>query len=125
MSSKVFIFFALYSLPPGQVHIADDVTAPYPCEEENSSDFEEFFDRNGSDFIGSLTRCSMENNEEQLKASDIEKTELIQSYKMEGFRSPIKVYVDNQHPFICASVGGKVLQNGEWVSANVVRIEVQ
>ena len=67
----------------------------------------------------------MENNEEQLRASDIEKTELIQSYKMEGFRSPIKVCVDNQHPFICASVGGKVLQNGEWVSANVVRIEVQ
>nr|XP_022305566.1 uncharacterized protein LOC111112394 [Crassostrea virginica] len=110
-------------LPPGQVHIADDVTAPYPCEEENSSDFEDTSDENGSDCIGSLTRCSLENNEEQLKASDIEKTELIRSYKMEGFQSSIKVCVDNQRPFICSSVGGKVLQNGKWVSANVTRIE--
>lgn len=123
LSIKVFIFIKLYSLPPGQVHIADDVTAPYPCEDEKSSDFDDFFEENSSDFIGSLTKCSLDNNA-HLNTSDIETTELIQSYKMEGFQSQVKVCVDIHRPLIYPSVGGKVLKNGQWISANVIRVKV-
>ena len=118
---KVF-FIKLYSLPPGKAQIADDVTATYPCQDENSSDSDE----NSSDFIGILTKCSLENNEEHFNASDIERTELIQSYKMEGFQSrkKVRVCVDIGRPFRCPSVGGKILQNGKWISAKVIRILV-
>ena len=87
---------------------------------ENGSDDEE----NGNDFIGSLTKISPEENEDIFKSSDVEKTECIQLYTMEGFKSPVEVCIKNQGPFTCPSVGGKVLKGNKWIPAENVTVEV-
>uniref|UniRef100_K1R998 Uncharacterized protein n=1 Tax=Magallana gigas TaxID=29159 RepID=K1R998_MAGGI len=42
---------------------------------------------------------------------------------MEGFKSPVKICVDNHSEFIKSKVGGKVFRQGLWVSARDVVIE--
>lgn len=134
MSLSFFIpFFCIYqSLPKGYQQI-EDVTVM------NSSDFDRHledneFVENGSDFDGflnddnndeNLTRLPVKEIENVLVSSGVDKSEILHVFKMEGFKSPVKICVDNHSEFIKSKVGGKVFRQGLWVSARDVVIEVK
>ena len=129
--------FVLYSLPAGEETVGEDVIAVQTLDstknleedidDECSSDFVENGsddDEKGNDFIGSVSKIFPEENEDIFKSSDVEKTEFIQLYTMEGFRSPVEVCIKNQGPFTCPSVDGKVLKGNKWIPAENVMVEV-
>ncbi|XP_065929776.1 uncharacterized protein [Magallana gigas] len=117
-------------LPKGYQQI-EDVTVM------NSSDFDRHledneFVENGSDFDGflnddnndeNLTRLPVKEIENVLVSSGVDKSEILHVFKMEGFKSPVKICVDNHSEFIKSKVGGKVFRQGLWVSARDVVIE--
>lgn len=133
-----YIFFLLNSfiyesLPDGHQQI-EDVTII--C----SSDFERFLEyddskENGSDFDGfhekddlddeSLKRIAVEEIEDLLLGSDVDKSEILHVFKMEGFKSPVKICIDNQSEFIRSKLDGKVFKQGRWISARDVVIRVK
>lgn len=79
---------------------------------------------NDADFEGSLTRIAPEDIDEKLKSSDMDRSELIHTYKMERFKSLVDVRVDNKFTLTCQSVGGKVFKGGKWKSTKNVVVEV-
>lgn len=94
-------------------------------EEVTDSDFEEVSDSDfDMDFDLSMTKVSPEECSEDIKDSDFEPTEVIRTYKMDGFRSASTVCVDNIDKFSWSSVGGKVRKDGKWKSAQNVKVEV-
>lgn len=121
------------SLPEGHQQI-EDVTII------SSSDFERFLEydeskENGSDFDGfyekddlddeSLKRIPVEEIEDVLLSSDVDKSEILHVFKMEGFKTPAKICIDNQSEFIRSKVDGKVFRQGRWISARDVVIRVK
>lgn len=93
------------------------------CTEESANDSDDG-DVNDSDFEGSLTKIPPEEIEEVLKSSDIDRSEIINTYKMEGFESPVDIRVENKYAFTCRGVGGKVFKGGRWYSTKNVAVEV-
>lgn len=91
--------------------------------EESANDFDDDF-VNDSDFEGSLTKIPPEEIEEILNSSDIDRSEIINTYTMEGFVSSVIVRVENKSAFTCPFVGGKVFKGGRWKSAKNVIVEV-
>ncbi|XP_056008222.1 uncharacterized protein LOC125665479 [Ostrea edulis] len=113
-------------LPPGQEKVEEDVTllTGSDFEEVTDSDFEEVSDSDfDMDFDLSMTKVSPEECSEDIKDSDFEPTEVIRTYKMDGFRSASTVCVDNIDKFSWSSVGGKVRKDGKWKSAQNVKVE--
>lgn len=132
MSLKICNLFDLGNkcLPEGHQQI-EDVTII------SSSDFERFLEydeskENGSDFAGfpekddlddeSLKRIPVEDIEDVLLSSDVDKSEILHVFKMEGFKSPVKVCIDNQSEFIRSKIDGTVFKQGLWISARDVVI---
>ena len=101
-----------------------DSNVEIDSEDENSSDFDNESTEDSSDFIGSLTKLPPEENAEILKSSDIDRTEIISLYKMEGFKNSVEVCVYNHVKFICHFLGGKVWKGDRWIPATKVAIEV-
>lgn len=93
------------------------------CTEESANDSDDDV-VNDSDFEGSLTKIPPEEIEEVLKSSDIDRSEIINTYKMEGFESPVDIRVENKYAFTCRCVGGKVFKDGRWYSTKNVAVEV-
>lgn len=137
----IHIFCTNFSLPQGEIQIEEDVSLRISSdfegfvlendENEKGSDFveESATDsddavENDSDFEGSLTKIPPEEIEEILKSSDLDRSEIIHTYKMEGFESSVDVRVDNKSAFTCRSVGGKVFKGGRWKSTKNVVVEV-
>lgn len=129
----LLILFIFESLPEGHQHI-EDVTII------SSSDFERFLEyddskENGSDFDGfhekddlddeSLKRVAVEEIEDLLPGSDVDKSEILHVFKMEGFKSCVKICIDNQSEFIRSKIDGKVFKQGRWISARDVVIRVK
>lgn len=127
----LLILFIFESLPEGHQHI-EDVTII------SSSDFERFLEyddskENGSDFDGfhekddlddeSLKR--VEEIEDLLPGSDVDKSEILHVFKMEGFKSCVKICIDNQSEFIRSKIDGKTFKQGRWISARDVVIRVK
>lgn len=71
-----------------------------------------------------MTKIPQEEIEKHLKSNDFDRSEIIHTYKMEGFESSVDVRVDNRYAFTCPSVGGKVFKEGRWKSAKNVVVEV-
>lgn len=132
--SFLLLILCIYeSLPEGHQQI-EDVTII------SSSDFERFLEydeskENGSDFDGfqekddlddeSLKRIAVEEIEDILLGSDVDKSEILHVFKMEGFKSSVKVCIDNQSEFIRSKIDGKVFKKGRWISARDVVIKVK
>lgn len=129
----LLILFIFESLPEGHQHI-EDVTII------SSSDFERFLEyddskENGSDFDGfhekddlddeSLKRVAVEEIEDLLPGSDVDKREILHVFKMEGFKSCVKICIDNQSEFIRSKIDGKVFKQGRWISARDVVIRLK
>lgn len=93
------------------------------CTEESANDSDDGV-VNDSDFEGSLTKILPEEIEEVLKSSDVDRSEIINTYKMEGFESPVDIRVENKYAFTCRGVGGKVFKGGRWYSTKNVAVEV-
>lgn len=98
-------------------------------ENENSSDFIEDSDDdddviNDTDFEGNLTKIALEEIEEILKSSDMDRSEIIHTYKMEGFKSTVDIRVAIKSTYTCQSVGGKVFNGSKWKSTKNVVVEV-
>lgn len=53
------------------------------------------------DFEGCLIKIVLEDIDEKLKSSDMDRSELIYMYKMERFKLFVDVCVDNKYIFIC------------------------
>lgn len=79
---------------------------------------------NDTDFEGTLTKIAPEEIEEILKSSDMDRSEIIHTYKMEGLKSTVDIRVANKSTYICQSVGGKVFKGSKWKSTKNVVIEV-
>lgn len=79
---------------------------------------------NDADFEGSLTKIAPEDIDEKLKSIDMDRSELIHTYKLERFKSLVDVRVDNKYTLTCQSVGGKVFKGGKWKSTKNVVVEV-
>lgn len=90
---------------------------------ENGSDFDGFLEDDNNDI--SLTRIPVEEVEDVLVRSGVDKSEILHVFKMEGFKSPVKICIDNHSEFIKSKVGGKVFRKGHWLSARDVVIEVK
>lgn len=100
-------------------------------ENEKSSDFiekpvidsddNEVYD---TDFEGTLIKIPPEEIEETLKSSDMDRSELIKTYKMDGIKSPVDVHIDNRSTLTCQSVGGKVFSGSSWKSTKHVVVKV-
>lgn len=90
---------------------------------ENGSDFDCFLEDDNNDI--SLTRIPVEEVEDVLVRSGVDKSEILHVFKMEGFKSPVKICIDNHSEFIKSKVGGKVFRKGHWLSARDVVIEVK
>lgn len=90
---------------------------------ENGSDFDGFLEDDNNDI--SLTRIPVEKVEDVLVRSGVDKSEILHVFKMEGFKSPVKICIDNHSEFIKSKVGGKVFRKGHWLSARDVVIEVK
>lgn len=90
---------------------------------ENGSDFDGFLEDDNNDI--SLTRIPVEKVEDVLARSGVDKSEILHVFKMEGFKSPVKICIDNHSEFIKSKVGGKVFRKGHWLSARDVVIEVK
>lgn len=123
------------------MNIGEDVSVRYSSDFEevvqdnnenvNSSDFiekpvtdsddNEVYD---TDFEGTLTKIPPEEIEETLKSSDMDRSELIQTYKMDGIKSPVDVLLDNRSTLTCQSVGGKVFNGSSWKSTKHVVVKV-
>lgn len=93
------------------------------CTEESANDSDDDV-VNDSDFEGSLTKIPPEEIEETLKSSDMDRSELIQTYKMDGIKSPVDVFIDNRSTLTCQSVGGKVFSGSSWKSTKHVVVKV-
>lgn len=100
-------------------------------ENEKSSDFiekpvidsddNEVYD---TDFEGTLIKIPPEEIEETLKSSDMDRSELIKTYKMDGIKSLVDVHIDNRSTLTCQSVGGKVFSGSSWKSTKHVVVKV-
>lgn len=93
------------------------------CIEELVNDFDDG-DVNDLDFEGSLIKIFLEEIEEVLKSSEIDRSEIINIYKMEGFELFVDICVENKYVFICWGVGGKVFKGGRWYLMKNVVVEV-
>lgn len=93
------------------------------CIEELVNDFDDDV-VNDLDFEGSLIKIFLEEIEEVLKSSDIDRSEIINIYKMEGFELFVDICVENKYVFICWCVGGKVFKGGRWYLMKIVVVEV-
>lgn len=133
--------FCKFSLPPGEIQIEENVIENLSSEFEESdkwsttceigdafqgelapdSDYDE---ENEIYFERTLTKIPQEEIEKHLKSNDFDRSEIIHTYKMEGFESAVDVRVDNRYAFTCPSVGGKVFKEGRWKSAKNVVVEV-
>lgn len=138
MFIKFDLIFCIYqSLPEGHQQI-EDVTVMYSSDfdwtfeddesqgsesEENGNDFEEFIDDDKDD--GSIIRIPPEEIEDILVDSGVDKSEMLHVFKMEGFKSPVKISVNNHSEFMIPEVGGKVFYKKQWVSARDVKTEVK
>lgn len=89
---------------------------------ENGSDFDGFLEDDNSD--ESLTRIPVEEIKHVLVSSGVDKSEILHVFKMEGFKTPVKICIDNHSELIKSKVGGKVFRQGHWISARDVVIEV-
>lgn len=139
--SFVHIICTTLSLPPGEIQIEEDVSVGFSSDfegfikqndkietgsdiiEESANDFDDEF-VNDSDFEGSLTKIPPEEIGEILNRCDIDRSEIINTYTMEGFESSVIVRVENKSAFTYPSVGGKVFKGGRWKSAKNVIVEV-
>lgn len=125
------MYFEISSLPRGEEKIDENLTLiqslPASDDEERGSDFEEdslVYGKDSKDNAKKFTKILPEENEDMLKGSGVDRTEIIQMYAMNDVSSPGEVCITNQADFICQSVGGKVLNNGKWIPAENVRVEV-
>lgn len=127
-------FFGIYqSLPEGYQQI-EDVTVMNSSDfdrnlednepVENSTDFDGFLEENDSN-DESLTRIPVKEIEDVLVSSGVDKSEILHVFKMEGFKSPVKICLDNHTEFIKSKVGGKVFRQGHWISARDVVTKVK
>lgn len=91
--------------------------------EENGNDFEEFIEDDKDD--GSIIRIPPEEIEDILVDSGVDKSEMLHVFKMEGFKSPVKISVNNHSEFMIPEVGGKVFYKKQWVSAGDAKTEVK
>lgn len=92
-------FFGIYqSLPEGYQQI-EDVTVMNSSDfdrnlednepVENSTDFDGFLEDDSND--ESLTRIPVKEIEDVLVSSGVDKSEILHVFKMEGFKSPVKI----------------------------------
>lgn len=96
----------------------------YDESKENGSDFDGFYEKDDLD-DESLKRIPVEEIEDVLLSSDVDKSEILHVFKMEGFQTPVKICIDNQSEFIRSKVDGKVFRQGRWISARDVVIRVK
>lgn len=129
----LYLIFGIYqSLPEGYQQI-EDVTVMNSSDfdrnlednepVENSTDFDGFLEDDSND--ESLTRIPVKEIEDVLVSSGVDKSEILHVFKMEGFKSPVKICLDNHTEFIKSKVGGKVFRQGHWISARDVVTKVK
>lgn len=135
--------FMHFSLPQGEIKIEEDVSVYFSSDfvevgedndkNEKSTDFieESATDDdvdddvvNDTNFEGNLTKIAPEEIDEILKSSDMDRSEIIHTYKMEGFKSTVYIRVANKSTLTCQSVGGKVFNGSKWKSTKNVVVEV-
>lgn len=133
--------FCKFSLSLGEIQIEENFIVHFSSEFEESvqgsdacekrNDFLEELAPDSDDdeeneiyFTRTLTKIYQEEIKELLKSNDFDRSEIIHTYKMEGFKSSVDVRVDNKSAFTCPSVGGKVFKEGRWKSAKNVVVEV-
>lgn len=92
---------------------------------ESATDSDDFDDVvNDTDFEGKITKISPEEIDEILKSSDMDRSEIIHTFRMEGFVSTVDIRVANKSTFTCQSVGGKVFNGSKWKSTKNVVVKV-
>lgn len=87
-----------------------------------SSDFDRFLEDDTDD--GSIKRIPVEDIEDVLVSSGVDKSEILHVFKMEGFKSPVTICVDNHYTFLTSKIGGKVFRKRQWTSAEDIVIVV-